>query len=84
MEQRVGRNGAADREGRSSGSGGTGRQIGRNGATDREGRGGRSGGMEWRIGRNGAILPKQSDSFSLDLAAIYCSLIGDKSVVIGG
>ena len=58
-------------EGRGDGSGGTGQRIGRNGAADREGQGSGSGGTGQRVGRNGAVLPKQSGSFSLDLAAIY-------------
>ena len=40
--RRIGRNGAAGREGWGSGSGETGRQIGRGGAADREGQGGSS------------------------------------------
>ena len=61
----------ADREERGGGSGGTGLRVGRGGVAEREERGGRSGGAGRRIGRNGAVLPKQSDSFTLDLAAIY-------------
>jgi len=42
------------------------------------------GEMGQQIGRSGAALPKRSGSFTLDLAAIYCSLIGDKSAVFDG
>ena len=29
------------------------------------------------------VLPKRRDSFTSDLATIYCRLIGDKSAVVG-
>ena len=51
--QRIGRNGAADREGRGSGSGGMEWRIGRDGVADREGRGDGSGGTGRQIGRDG-------------------------------